>query len=63
MFGSMLQGPLDMYDGAYMAGRGRVCVVGANYRLGVLGAMVTWEQEGDGGNRGNQGNSASFAFD
>ena len=46
---------VSRYDGAYMAGRGGVCVVGANYRLGVLGAMVTWEQEGDGGNRGNQG--------
>ena len=42
-------GALGLYEGKRMAARGRVCVVGANYRLGVLGFLVT------PANPGNQG--------
>jgi para-nitrobenzyl esterase len=34
-------GPLGLYDGTKLAARGDVCVVATNYRLGVLGFLVT----------------------
>eukprot|EP00040_Diaphanoeca_grandis_P022620 m.121955 g.121955 ORF g.121955 m.121955 type:complete len:591 (+) comp28892_c0_seq1:164-1936(+) len=40
-------GPLNLYDGTEMAARGDVCVVGTNYRLGVLGFLVTDENKGN----------------
>ncbi len=40
-------GPLDLYDGTEIAARGQVCVVAGNYRLGVLGFLVTNEQRGN----------------
>jgi para-nitrobenzyl esterase len=46
------RGPLGLYNGAGIAARGNVCVVGANYRLGVLGALVT--DDGTEETRGNQ---------
>lgn len=42
-------GPLDLYDGSTLAAQKSVCIVATNYRLGVLGYLVTPEQ------RGNQG--------
>mmetsp|Transcript_34219 Transcript_34219/g.89789 ORF Transcript_34219/g.89789 Transcript_34219/m.89789 type:complete len:577 (-) Transcript_34219:87-1817(-) len=33
-------GPMNIYDGTELAARGGVCVVGTNYRLGVLGFAV-----------------------
>lgn len=35
------QGPFGIYDGSYMAQSGNVVVVTSNYRLGVLGCLVT----------------------
>ena len=34
------RGPYNMYDGSYLAATGNLCVVAANYRLGVFGALV-----------------------
>eukprot|EP01062_Namystynia_karyoxenos_P033610 TRINITY_DN24729_c0_g4_i2.p1 TRINITY_DN24729_c0_g4~~TRINITY_DN24729_c0_g4_i2.p1 ORF type:complete len:435 (+),score=158.05 TRINITY_DN24729_c0_g4_i2:400-1704(+) len=42
-------GPLGLYDGADLAARGKVCVVATNYRLGVLGYLVTPDQPGNQG--------------
>jgi len=49
------RGPFNVYDGAHVAAAAQsgVCVVGANYRLGVLGALVA-QGEGDA-SRGNHG--------
>ena len=40
-------GPLNIYDGSELAARGGVCVVSTNYRLGVLGFLVTSETPGN----------------
>eukprot|EP01065_Artemidia_motanka_P053040 TRINITY_DN9745_c0_g1_i1.p1 TRINITY_DN9745_c0_g1~~TRINITY_DN9745_c0_g1_i1.p1 ORF type:complete len:587 (+),score=202.29 TRINITY_DN9745_c0_g1_i1:96-1763(+) len=40
-------GPFGLYDGTEVAARGGVCVVATNYRLGVLGFLVTSEQKGN----------------
>ena len=45
------RGAFNMYDGAYMAATGGVCVVASNYRLGVLGSLVVGSEGSDG--RGN----------
>ena len=45
----MNYGPLGLYDGIQLAARYGVCLVGTNYRLGVLGSLVVK------GSRGNQG--------
>ena len=48
----MSYGPVNLYDGSNIAagsgGRG-LCVVGVNYRLGVLGFLVTEKQPGNQG--------------
>jgi carboxylesterase type B len=40
-------GPLNLYDGSEVAARGKVCIVATNYRLGVLGFLVTDESPGN----------------
>jgi acetylcholinesterase/cholinesterase len=43
----MNYGPLGIYDGSELAAQGQVCVVATNYRLGVLGFLVTEEHKGN----------------
>ena len=43
----MNYGPLDVYEGSELAARGGICVVAPNYRLGVLGFLVTDETPGN----------------
>ena len=40
-------GPVDLYDGSQLASRGSVCVVGVNYRLGVLGFLASKQFQGN----------------
>ena len=40
-------GPLGIYDGSQLSARGGVCVVATNYRLGVLGFLVSKDQPGN----------------
>lgn len=40
-------GPLNIYEGHEVVARGNVCVVATNYRLGVLGFLVTPEASGN----------------
>jgi carboxylesterase type B len=42
-------GPVNLYYGLEIAHRGGVCVVAPNYRLGVLGYLVTDEHKGNQG--------------
>jgi len=55
----MSYGPLDLYNGARLASKGSVCVVGVNYRLGVLGFLVA---KGIRGNQGLQDQRAALRF-
>lgn len=45
----MSYGPVNLYDGSRLAAGQAVCVVSANYRLGVLGFLVNSEQAGNQG--------------